>query len=216
MKHFFALFLFFGGWGLCAAQSPPDHALTLAEATSILRQQSPVLIAARAHSEAVRANEITAGLRPNPLFSSANEDFNVFNPSKLDPVNAQEYTENISQLIELGHKRQYRSQSAKLGTLVAQDTYRDLERQVVLQLRQAFVGMLLAKSNLELAEDNLKDYKETVRLNEIRYQAGDISGTDFSRIKLQQSRFESDLLNAQLALNQARTQVQQLLGYTVF
>jgi len=194
----------------------PNHPLTLRETLDLLHTRSPLLASARARSDAASANEITAGLRPNPVFSSANEDFNVFKPSEFDIRRKQEFTDNVSQLFERGRKRQARVESARLATRVSQDTYRDTERQVEAVVKTSFVGLLLAKANLQLARDNLKDYQETVRLNEIRLRAGEISPTELDRIRLEQARFENDLLSAQLAVDQSRVQLENLLGLADF
>lgn len=193
-------------------QNLPDHPLTLGEALQLLRTNNPALAAARAHLQAIQAGEVTAGLRPNPIFTSANEDFNVFNPSKFDPANAQEFTDNILLTIERGNKRHLRVQSAKLATTLAQEGYRDIVRQLEFAVKSAFTAMLFAKAGVQLADQNLRDYAETVRLNEIRLKAGDISQTEFDRIKSEQAKFESDALNTRLALGQARIQLEQLLG----
>lgn len=190
----------------------PDHPITLSEALKMLQARNPALASARAHTEAVQVGEITAGLRPNPVFNSANEDFNVFNLSRFDIRASQEFTENVSQLIERGHKRQLRLESARWTTAVASDNLRDAQRQLEFALKTSFVGMLLAKSNVELARDNLHDYQETVRLNEIRLKAGEISPTEFDRIRIETARFENDLLNAELSLTQARLQLENLLA----
>jgi cobalt-zinc-cadmium efflux system outer membrane protein len=199
-----------------AAGQLPDHPLTLRETLELLRARNPLLWAARSRADAVAANEITAGLRPNPVFTSANEDFNVFKPSEFDIRRKQEFTDSVLQIIERGHKRQLRVESARLGTRVAEDTYRDTERQLELAVKSSFVGLLLAKSNLQLAQDNLRDYQETVRLNEIRLKAGEISPTELDRIRLEQARFENDVLAAQLAVDQARVQLEGLLGLEDF
>ncbi len=204
---------------ICFGTSPvfagqlPDHPLTLREALELLRSRNPALASLRAHTEATAANEITAGLRPNPVFTSANEDFNVFKPSEFDIRRKQEFADSVLQLIERGHKRRYRVESARWATTLAQEGYRDLARQLEFAVKSGFATMLLAKSNLQLARDNLKDYQETVRLNEVRLKAGEISPTDLERIRAEQVRFENDLLSAQLALDQARVQLESLLGF---
>ena len=190
----------------------PDHPLTLREALELLRARNPILASGRAHAEAVQANEITANLRPNPTVTSANEDFNFFKPSELDVRHKQEFTDSVLQLIERGHKRRLRVESARWATTLAKEGYQDTARQLDFAVKAGFVGMLLAKSNLQLARDNLHDYQETVRLNDVRRKAGEISPTDFDRIKGEQARFENDLLSAQLALDQARVQMESLLG----
>ncbi len=194
------------------AQNLPDHPLSLREALERMRSRNPVLASGRAHLQAVQAGEITANLRPNPVFTSANEDFNVFKPSEFDIRHKQEFTDSVLQLIERGGKRRYRVESARWGTILAREGLQETERELEFAVKSGFVTMLLAKSNLQLARDNLRDYQETTRLNEIRLKAGEISPTDFDRIRGEQVRFENDLLNAQLALDQARIQLETLLG----
>jgi cobalt-zinc-cadmium efflux system outer membrane protein len=190
----------------------PGQPLTLQEALALLRAQNPTLASARAHLAAVQASETTAKLRPNPVLSLANEDFNVFNPSKFDIANGQEFTDNVAFLMERGHKRQRRMEDAQLTTLVAGHTYRDNQRQLELLLKTAFVGMLQAKAAFKLAQENLSDYSRTLEANQLRLQSGDISQTEFDRIKVEEARFQTDLLNAELALAQTRMQLATLLA----
>jgi cobalt-zinc-cadmium efflux system outer membrane protein len=194
------------------AADPPDHPISLSEALAIARTENPALRAVRAHTFAVQAGEVTAALRPNPVFTSANEDFNVFNPSKFDPVNTQEFTQNVAWLIERGGKRQARINAARLTTAVANATLTDTERQLDLQVKLAFVNYLLGNDTLKLAEDNLEGYKQVIEANQVRLTAGDISQTDFDRIKIEEASFQSDLLSARTSMLQARSQLAALLG----
>ncbi len=82
----------------------------------------------------------------------------------------------------------------------------------MLQVKNAFTTMLVAKAALKIADDNLTSYRNTVDLTRFRFKAGDISQTDFERIDLQQAEFESDYDNAKLNLTQASDQLQLLLG----
>ncbi|MBV9086152.1 MAG: TolC family protein [Acidobacteriaceae bacterium] len=206
-----ALLLVFAAKCLFAADPPP---LTLQQALQQFRTNSPALAAARAHYEAVQAGEVTARLRPNPFFSSANEDFRVFDLSRLDVANAQEFTDSLNWTIERGGKRAARIASARLGTTVAGHQLNDVQRLLEFQVKIAFMTMLQAKAVLNLAQDNFGDYQRTVNANQLRLQAGDISQTDFDRIKLQEASFQSDLLNARMALAQSRAQLAAFLGLT--
>jgi cobalt-zinc-cadmium efflux system outer membrane protein len=194
---------------LFAADPPP---MTLAQALDYFRANSPALAAARAHYDAVQAGEVTARLRPNPVLSLANEDFNVFDPSRLDVANAQEFTDSVTWTVERGGKRPARMSSARLSTTVANYSFRDIQRQLELQVKNAFVSMLLAKAVVKLAQDNLADFHHTLQANQLRLQAGDISQTDFDRIKLQEASFQTDVLNAEMGLAQSRVQLQTVLG----
>ena len=195
-----------------SAADPPSGPLTLPDALAYFRANSPALSAARAHYDAVQAGEVTARLRPNPIFTSANEDWRVFNPSTLDPTNAQEFTDSFNYTFERGGKRGARISSARWTTTLAGHTLRDVQRLLEFQLKTAFVAVLQAKAVLKLAQDNAADYQQTLQANQLRLQAGDISQTDFDRIKLEEARFSSDLLNAETALAQSRAQFAALLG----
>jgi cobalt-zinc-cadmium efflux system outer membrane protein len=71
----------------------------------------------------------------------------------------------------------------------------------------------LSESTLELADQDLKSFQQTVDLGEIRYKAGAISEDDYLKIKLQLLQFETDLQQAQLARVQALSDLRQLFGY---
>jgi cobalt-zinc-cadmium efflux system outer membrane protein len=194
------------------AADAPSHPLNLSEALSLARQNNLALRSARAHSSAVQAGEVTAALRPNPVFTSGNQDFNVFEPSKFDPINAQEFTNSLAFTIERGGKRSARIEDARMVTQVAQAGISDAERQLDLQVKLSFVNLLLNDETLRLAEENLHEYGEVIEANRLRLQAGDISETDFDRIKIEEARFQSDVLAARTAVLQARSLLATLLG----
>jgi cobalt-zinc-cadmium efflux system outer membrane protein len=211
------LLVLFGGIMLAAplaAQSAPTQRLTLNEALRILRTSSPLLRANQSHLEAVQAGEITAGLRINPVANFANEDFRVFSPSRLDPSGAQEFTDSLAYTFERGGKRQSRVTSARAATTVQRDLNADAQRQLELQLKTTFVAFVQARQQLSLARQNLAEYQQTEEANQLRLDAGDISQTDFDRIRIDEARYQSDLFNAQSAVGQARAQLGALLGYS--
>jgi cobalt-zinc-cadmium efflux system outer membrane protein len=129
-----------------------------------------------------------------------------------NPASPYSYAADVSRLFERGQKRRWRLDGARATTKVTESQYRDLERQTVLSVEQAFTNMLLAKASLDLADKNLVNYRKTVDLSHVRFEAGAISQTDFERIDLQLASFESDYSNAQVNLVQNSDQLQQLLG----
>ncbi len=183
--------------------------LTLQQAVALARSGNPTLLAAQRNLESTRAEEITASLRQNPVFTLSGADVTL--PAD-NPASPYAYSGDVSRLFERGQKRRWRLDSARATTKVTESQYRDLERQTVLTVEQAFTNMLLAKAALQLADKNLTSYRQTVNLSHVRFEAGAISQTDFQRIDLQLASFESDYSNAQLNLVQNSDQLQQLLG----
>lgn len=213
------LFMLFAGMALAgttAAQSAPPHPLTLDQALQILRTSSPLLRANQSHLEAVQAGEIGAALRVNPVASFANQDFRAFSASQFGPAisNAQEFTDSLAYTFERGGKRQSRVSSARAATAVQRDVTADAQRQIEFQLKSTYVAFVLARRELDLAKQNLAEYQQAEEANQLRLKVGDISQTDFDRIRIDEARFQSDLFNAQAAVGQARAQFGALLGYS--
>ena len=184
--------------------------LTMQQAVALALRKNPTLLAAQRNLESTRSQEITAGLRQNPVFTFSGSDVTL--PAN-NPASPYAYTGDVSRLFERGQKRRWRLESARAFTRVTESQYHDLERQTVLAVKNAFTGLLLAEAALKLADSNLTSYRKTVDLTHVRLEAGSISQTDFDRIDLQLAAFESDYENAQVNLVQSSDQLQQLLGF---
>ncbi len=159
-----------------------------------------------------RADQITAGLRPNPVFSSINDQFLFFNTDKFKPFGTSQWTESVTQLLERRRKRPLRIESARLGTAIAASDQLDLKRQLLFELRDAFVRTLQAKALVDLARENLAHYDKVLEVNRRRFQAGDIAQVDLTRLELQRAQFESDLVNASVNLRTAKIALLALMN----
>jgi cobalt-zinc-cadmium efflux system outer membrane protein len=208
--------------GPASGQPPPSSSppavsqLTREQAVSLALQRNQSLRAQRLAVDQSRAGETTAGLKPNPVFTSVNADFPVFTPSQLTWSNLadnQTFTESLSYLFERGGKRERRVQVARDTTEMTARTVDDAERQVRFQVGQAFVSVLLARATLEFAHEDLKDFSEVVDLNKRRVASGDLAERDYLKIALQKLQFEQDLSSAEVALVQAKAALRQLVGY---
>ncbi len=190
--------------------------LTLEEATRLALENNQSLRAQRLAIDQAKDNEITAALKPNPVFTNLNEDFPIFSPKDFTLQNLrtnQEFTNSVTYTIERGGKRLDRVAVARDTTDVTARTVADGERQLKFQVAQAFINVLLARSNLDFAKANLKDFAEVVAINKRRLDAGDISEADYLKIALQQLQFQQDVSSAQVALVQGKAVLRQLVGY---
>jgi outer membrane protein, heavy metal efflux system len=198
------------------ASPPPAAHLTLERAVALAMQHNPALRAARTTIDQSHANEITANLRPNPVLTGDAMFIPYFQPSDFthDFINqASEFDLGASYLIERGKKRQHRLEAARDLSAVTAATVGDDERLLTSNVAQQFIAVLLAESNLQLAQEDLSEYENTVQINQARYQAGDISDGDLLKIKLQLLQFQMDLNAAKLARVQALAALRQLVGF---
>jgi cobalt-zinc-cadmium efflux system outer membrane protein len=174
------------------------------------------LLAARTTIQQSEAEEITADLRPNPVFFTDWDYLPLFAPSAMNSTYLHDSTEadmGLSYLIERGKKRQHRLQAAKDVTAVTRSVVADNQRTLTYQVSSLFIGVQLAESMLDLAQQDLKSYQNTVDIAEIRYRSGGISQDAYLKIKLQLLQFQNDFAQAQLAKVQALSDLRQLLGY---
>lgn len=170
------------------------------------------LLAAKLNVEELKAQEITAFLRPNPDFSLSIDGTQIApNNGRWTPFAGTSETPGLSYLHERRHKRELRLESAKQGTAVGTAQQEDLERTLLFNLRNSFVGVLQAKAVLQLAQDNLEYYDKVLKISRDRFEAGDIARIDFDRLELQRLQYESDLQAAQVNLRTTKISLLALL-----
>ena len=196
-------------------QAAPPAKIDLDQAIGLALAHNHNLQAARSQIQQSQAQEITAAIRPNPVFTY-DDLFIPITPNELTSSNLDTITElDLSAAFtwERGHKRPARIEAAKDQTAVTRSTVYDNQRTLTFNVAQQFVNLLLAKSSLEFARQDLDSFRKTVDISESQYKAGAISEGDFLKIRLQQLQFEQDVSTAQLNLVQSRANLRQFLGY---
>ncbi len=170
------------------------------------------LMANRLNIDELKAQEITAHLRPNPDFTLSADGTQIA-PSHgvWTPFAGTFVSPGVSQLFERRNKRNLRFQAAKEGTAVGLAQNADSERTLLFNLRTAFVGVLQAKAVLQLAHDNLDYYDKLLKISRDRYEAGDIAQIDLDRLELQRLQYESDLQTAMVNLRTNKINLLALL-----
>jgi outer membrane protein, heavy metal efflux system len=200
--------------------------ITLAAQTTLTWQQikdkfenaNPTLKASRLSIDESRAAEITAYLRPNPDLSVGLDQLpflpetsptgqTVFRPlTNLFP------SASVSYLHEREQKRELRRDVAKKSTDVTSLAYSDQERNLLFTLRSAYVQVLQNKAFLENAKENLDYWDHELRIDKVRFDAGDLAQIDYDKLRLQRIPFESDFETATVNLRTAKIQLLQLLN----
>lgn len=195
------------------AQSPAAlRSLTWEELKDQFLKTNPTLLAARIGIEESHAQETTAYLRPNPNFTASIDQLDPFTPNPYRPLSNSLPYISFDYLHERDHKRELRLESAKQGTAVAESQLADQQRNLIFNLRSAFVQTLQARAVLALAKEDLAYYDRLLDVSSDRKQAGDIAQVDLDRLELQRVQYESDLQNATVSLRTAKIQLLQLLN----
>ncbi|MGA9566277.1 MAG: TolC family protein [Candidatus Korobacteraceae bacterium] len=190
--------------------------IALDDAIRLALEHNHNLLAARTTIQQSEAMEVTANLKPNPVFFADWEYLPFFTPSEWNTTYIHDSTEadaGLSYLFERGGKRARRYQAAKDVTAVTRSLVTDNERTLIFQVAALFINVQLAESTLELAREDLNSYQKTVDLGDMRYKKGAISEDDYLKIDLQLLQFQNDEAQAELATVQALSDLRNLLGY---
>ena len=194
----------------------PTARFDLEQAIQLALDHNHALKAARTQIQQSQAEEVTAAIRPNPVFTYDDLFIPIFNPGQLNSSNLDSVTEfdvAFSWTFERGGKRQARMRAARDQTAVTRSQVSDNERTLAFNVAQQFVAVLQAKSTLAFAKQDLDSFQKTVNISEDQLKAGAMSRADYLKIKLQLLQFQTDVSSAQLALIQARDSLRALLGY---
>jgi outer membrane protein, heavy metal efflux system len=198
------------------AQKPGAQLITLDQAIQLALTHNHNLLAAQTTIEQSQAEEITANLRPDPVLLGDMQFLPIFQPSNFSSDyidNTAQFDLGLSYLFERGKKRQHRLEAAKDQTAVTRSLVADNERTLTFNVATDFINVELAESTLELANQDLKSFQDTVDVTEARYKAGDIGLDDLLKMKLQFLQFQTDVAQAKLARAQGLSDLRQLLGY---
>lgn len=201
---------------LCVAASflRAQETLTWGQLRQKFEETNPTLLSDKVNIDEARAEEITAFLRPNPNLALGADQFTVFRTPNTPyrPLAGVDEAGTISYLHERQHKRELRLKDAQENTSITASQHEDLERNLLFNLRNAFVQALQAKAFFDLAKQNLDYWDREIKINEDRYEAGDEAKVDQDRIVIQRAQYQSDYVNAQVNLRTAKITLLTLLN----
>ena len=197
---------------LAPSCTPAQRALSWDQVKARFEASNPALEADADNVDEMRAEEITAYLRPNPQLTVAADGTQIApHDGVWTPFKGTYEQPNFSYLHERDHKRELRLESAQEGTRISEAQHEDLKRNLEFTLRAAFVETLEAKAVLDMAKADLDYYDKIIEISRARLRAGDIAQIDFDRIELLRVQYESELQTAIVNRRTAKIQLLQLL-----
>jgi cobalt-zinc-cadmium efflux system outer membrane protein len=151
-------------------------------------------------------------LFPDPQLTAGIASKELYAPSK--PESPTQSTVGLSWTLELGGKRSARIAVAKDSLHKAEADREALLSGLYTSSANAFVDALKARLVLDRKRQTFAGLQELVRLNELRYQAGDIGGLELAQSRVEASRFQGEVFSAEADVKSADAVLGQLLGHS--
>jgi len=208
-----AILFSFAALGVVHAQAPTR--ISLDQAIDLAIAHNHALKATQTQIQQSQAQEITAALRPNPNLT-ADALFIPIEPQNFNSniiANVSEFDASVSYLFERGGKRHRRIEAARDVTSQTRYQVSDAERALIFNTAQQFITAQLAESNLDLANQDLASFQQTVDIANAQYKAGAVSEADLLKITVQLLQFQTDVSAAKVAKVQALASLREFLGY---
>jgi cobalt-zinc-cadmium efflux system outer membrane protein len=200
---------------LATASGAESLRLSLGQAEALLARNRDILAAQRA-VESARAGATVAGQAPNPTLTYSNANISTalgIGKGSLFDKRFDQFLA-LSQLIERGAKREWRSGSAEALLRAATADLADVRRQQRLMLHQAYYDVLAGQEKRRLLADMAAIYDRLLDTSVLRLKAGDVAAVDTGRLRVEALRARNDERAAQAELAQARQTLAYMIGET--
>jgi cobalt-zinc-cadmium efflux system outer membrane protein len=188
----------------------PVPPLSLQSAVELYVQKNLDLQVARYRLERTRADQIAARLRPNPGLSIAAENLGFNGPTPFGRL--YEVSASYSETIELGGKRALRESVADLTVSTAEAQFADAMRRGLAEVKRLYYDAILARYNVEVANENRRTFEQLVQFNLTRFQEGAIPEIDLIKVRLERMKVDSAVRQAELDYRQAGIRLLEKLG----
>jgi cobalt-zinc-cadmium efflux system outer membrane protein len=190
-------------------QAQQGRTLTLPQALQRAASASPRLTAADRTIGMAEGRREQAGALPNPTLGF---DLDNWAPGGTVPGQPVQTTLLLSQLIELGGKRDARV-AAALGDYDSARLEREAARlELLSETTIAFVSALAAQRRIALLDRHIAAFDRQVPLMQRRVDAGASSPADVSRVQTASGFVQLERERSRLALAQARRELAIVMG----
>lgn len=195
------------------AKSEPQNVLTLKQALKNTEQQNLQLKRYPYHQKILSALKNQAMLSPNPELSFEAENF--LGTHRSHAFSGAQYTLALSQLIELGGKRENRINYATENIKAQTIEYKNTRLALLATTAERYYQVLKFQALIALNSERKNTVKQALNAIEKRAKAGAVSSADVTRmryalsqVELNTAMLQSEFERARLALNELWQKVQ--------
>jgi outer membrane protein, heavy metal efflux system len=188
------------------AQGVDAAGLTLGRARDLAHDASADLAAARAALAAAVGHERQAGAWPNPAFTYSREQVSLGGSTAAQDIAL------LEQRLEIGGQPGRRAAAARLRRQAAEANLAAVEAALDLEVARAFSGAIAGDRRAEVAENAAIQFERATRVMTERLAAGDVSGYEARRVKLEAARYAALAAEARIEARRQRLQLATLLA----
>ncbi len=184
--------------------------LTIERLTELGGSRRADLLAARQRLAIAEGRLIQARLRPNPTL-----DTEYGSPRFLGGEAESNLSVGVSQVFELGGKRQKRIAVAELELNQIRAEVTGLERRLAVEIRASYTNAIAAARQLDALEKLIAADEELIRAVEARLKEGDVAPLDVNLVRVESDRLKVQAIQAKSDLETQLLNLKTLIGADV-
>jgi outer membrane protein, heavy metal efflux system len=184
--------------------------LSLDAATERFLQKNLTVEAARLEVGVAEAERIGARLGPRPGLTVSAENLRLSGETPANRLH--EYGISVAQPIELGNRKALRMELAERTVSVSEARLTEVLRRQLFDLKRTYYESVLARVLLAIEQENRDNFEGLVKFNTVRFEEGYIAEGDLIKVRLERTKFDFAVANAELALRRAKIRLLELIG----
>ena len=187
----------------------PDY-VSLESATDQFLRKNLAVEAARLEVGVAEADRVGARLSPRPGLTVSAENLRLSGETPASRL--YEYGFAVAQPIELGNRKSLRMEVAERTVLVSEARLMEALRRQLFDLKRTYYESVLARVLLSIEQENRDNFEGLVKFNTARFEEGFIAEGDLLKVRLERTRFDFAVANAELAFTKAKIRLLELIG----
>jgi cobalt-zinc-cadmium efflux system outer membrane protein len=187
----------------------PDY-LSLEAATEQFLRKNLAVEAARLEIGVAEAQRIGARLRPRPGITVSAENLRLSGETPANRLH--EYGLLVAQPIELGNRKALRMEVAERTVSISETRLTEVLRRQLFDLKRTYYESVLAGVLLGIEQENRDNFEGLVKFNTVRFEEGFIAEGDLLKVRLERTKFDFAVANAELSLRRAKIRLLESIG----
>jgi outer membrane protein, heavy metal efflux system len=188
--------------------------MSLDQATEQFLKKNLSVQAARLEVGVAEAERVGARLNPRPGLTISAENLRLSGDTPASRLH--EYGIAVAQPIELGNRKALRMEVAERTVSVSEARLTEVLRRQLFELKRTYYESVLANVLLGIEQENRDNFEGLVKFNTVRFEEGYIAQGDLLKVRLERTKFDFAVANAELALRRTRIRLLELMGDSDF